>query len=285
MQPPDSRLAARIAPLRVALAVGLVAGCVLAQQVLLTRLLAAAVFYHFAFFSISLALLGTGCAALLLFLRPGWFDGPPEAVMSRWCVGLALLLVVVPALLVRIDFPSSGLDTTAGLIARLGAAGVLVSLPFFAAGLVIAMAITRYVGSIGRVYAFDLAGAGLGALVVVPLIWIAGVPTLLVGLGAAASLAGVLFGWSHRRSRLLAIGIGVIAVTATGVAALTHAYYRPAHFQAVLGLKPISDHWTPISRVVGYRSPEGGRGFLTYDLDYAPVISYRRGDPSQAGAH
>ena len=46
--------------LRIVVAVGLVAGCVLALQVLLTRLLAAVVFYHFGFLAISLALLGAG---------------------------------------------------------------------------------------------------------------------------------------------------------------------------------------------------------------------------------
>ena len=46
--------------LRVLLGVALVAACALAMQVLLTRLFSAALFYHFAFLSISLALLGAG---------------------------------------------------------------------------------------------------------------------------------------------------------------------------------------------------------------------------------
>ena len=51
-------------PVRVGLGVGLVAGCVLALQVLLTRLFSAALFYHFSFLSISLALLGAGAGAI-----------------------------------------------------------------------------------------------------------------------------------------------------------------------------------------------------------------------------
>ena len=36
----------------------------------------------------------------------------------------------------------------------------------------------------GRVYAFDLVGAGIGALGVVPLLWLVDAPTLIVALGA-----------------------------------------------------------------------------------------------------
>jgi hypothetical protein len=50
-------------PVRVGFGVGLVAGCVLALQVLLTRFFSASLFYHFSFLSISLALLGGGAGA------------------------------------------------------------------------------------------------------------------------------------------------------------------------------------------------------------------------------
>ena len=59
------------------MAVGLVAGSVLALQVLLTRLFSAALFYHFSFLSISLALLGAGAGAIAVYVRPQWFDRRP----------------------------------------------------------------------------------------------------------------------------------------------------------------------------------------------------------------
>ena len=78
-------------PLRVTVGVGLVAACTLALQVLLTRLFSAVLFYHFAFFSISLALLGTGAGALVLYVRPGWFERPSiEAALARWSAALAV---------------------------------------------------------------------------------------------------------------------------------------------------------------------------------------------------
>ena len=71
---------------RLLAAVGLVAGCGLALQVVLSRLLGAALFYHFTFLVISLALLGTGVAGLLLYVFPRWFrlDLGVDRAFGRW---------------------------------------------------------------------------------------------------------------------------------------------------------------------------------------------------------
>ena len=74
-----------------------------------------------------------------------------------------MLLVLVPLVLVRIDYTFDG-KVTAGFVFALGAACVLAALPFLAAGVAIAVAIRDYTRWAGRVYAADLAGAGLGAL-------------------------------------------------------------------------------------------------------------------------
>ncbi len=57
-------------PPRVGFGIGLVAGCVLALQVLVTRLFSAELFYHFSFLAISLALLGAGAGAIAVYVRP-----------------------------------------------------------------------------------------------------------------------------------------------------------------------------------------------------------------------
>ncbi|MEA2429743.1 MAG: hypothetical protein QOI19_216, partial [Thermoleophilaceae bacterium] len=129
---------------------------------LLTRLFSAVLFYHFGFLAISLALLGTGVGGLVLYVRPQWFERQPLAVaLSRWSALLAALLVLVPLVLVRLDYNFSG-SVTAGFALNLGAACLLAALPFTAAGIAIALAIRDYARFAGRVYAADLAGAGVG---------------------------------------------------------------------------------------------------------------------------
>src|SRR3954462_3944559 len=183
--------------------IGLVAGCALALQVLLTRLFSAVLFYHFGFLAISLALLGTGVGGLALYVRPGWFSRAPLSVtLSRWSALLAALLVLVPLALVRLDYSFGG-SVTGGFALNLAAACVLAALPFTAAGIAIALAIRDYTRHAGRVYAADLVGAGIGAAAVVPVMWITDPATLTVALGALAAVAALLFGGARRLSAAL----------------------------------------------------------------------------------
>jgi hypothetical protein len=252
--------------------IGLVAGCALALQVLLTRLFSAVLFYHFGFLAISLALLGTGVGGLLLYVRPQWFARQPlMQQLSRWSLLLAGLLMLVPFLLVRLDYHFSGSITT-GFALNLAAACALAALPFTAAGIAIALAIRDWAQHAGRVYAADLAGAGIGAAAVVPVMWIADPATLTVALGAIAALAALLFGGARRAASVaLVAGAALVAVSAA-----TDAY----HLDPVTKGKTVADRWTPLSRVIGYPPQPGSRyALLFYDRVYAPVPVHQPGAP------
>ncbi|HVE69522.1 MAG TPA: hypothetical protein VNB64_13175 [Solirubrobacteraceae bacterium] len=267
-------------PAGVLVAVGLIAGTTLALQVLLTRVFSAALFYHFGFLAISLALLGTGAGAILVYLRPGWFEGPFRPQLARWSAALAGLLVAVPFVLVRLDYTFPN-EITVRFALTLAAASVLAAGPFFVAGVVIALAITRYTRWIGRVYAFDLAGAGLGALAVVPVLWLVAAPPLIAVLGAIAAGAAILLAGTGPGLRG-ALAAGALALAAVALSGPLDLYrlppilYGPGAQSQTLQV----DRWTPLSRVVAY-SPRGDvpYGLLYYDRDYAPVPRYERGTP------
>ncbi|HEX8742981.1 MAG TPA: hypothetical protein VF712_07595 [Thermoleophilaceae bacterium] len=263
-------------PLRAGVAVGLVAGCTLALQVVLTRLFSAVLFYHFAFLAISLALLGAGAGAILVYVRPAWFARPStESVIARWCVAFALLVVVVPLVVVRLDFPYLTGGVTAEFAAKVAVASVVAGLPFLAAGVAIALAIARYVASAGRVYAFDLGGAGLGALLVVPALWLLDAPTLAAALGVVAGAAALLIAPPGRPERIAGAAAAALAAAVCVVAGAGSLLYFDPPAQRLFGADVVSDEWTPISRVVGYSSPA-----VTYDQDFAPVPDVRgRGRP------
>jgi hypothetical protein len=265
------------APLRAALAVGLVAGCTLALQVLLTRVLSAVLAYHFSFLAISLALLGVGAGALAVYLRGSWFQGPLEALLARWAAALAVLLALVPIALVRLDYSTGiGASLSGDFVLTLALICVLAALPFLTAGVAIALAVRGYTRWIGRVYAFDLGGAALGALGVVPLLWVVSGTTLLVGLSLVAAAAALLFGGPRR----LAAGAAVLAALATVLAATTDLYELPPHTTAAAGEQPLSVRWTPLTRVLAYPPPGNARiAPLFYDRIYAPVAVREPGAP------
>ena len=72
------------------LGVGLVAGSTLALQVLLTRVFATVLLYHFGFLAISLALLGTGAGAVAIT-----FGFKATTLVAFACYALALGDVVL----------------------------------------------------------------------------------------------------------------------------------------------------------------------------------------------
>ena len=268
------------APTRVLVAIALVAGCTLALQVLLTRLYAAVLFYHFGFLAISLALLGTGAGAIAVYLRPAWFRRRSlGAMLSRACAAFALLLALVPLVLVRLDYSFAD-AVTPRFVGMLGLACALSAVTFLAGGIAIALAIKAYARRAGRVYAADLAGAAVGAFIAVPLMWSVPVPTLLVGLGLPAALAAWLLAEPRRPERRLALAAAVVAIAVVALSETTAAtFVKP--FTRVSGAAPVSDRWTPLNRVVGY-PPAGGRGplaYVFYDSIYAPAIVRRPGEP------
>jgi hypothetical protein len=262
-------------PVRVLVAVGLVAGSTLALQVLLTRVFAAVLYYHFGFMAISLALLGVGAGAILIYVRPQWFDSDPlERALARWSVLYAGLLIVAVLLIVRLDY-TLGDEVTTQFVFNLAAACVLAAMPFLAAGIVISLAVRGYARSIGRVYAFDLAGAGLGAAVVVPLMWAFDAPTLLVALGVVAALAAILFAAGLRSESMLtggALGVSLVFLALAGTTSIV--YLNP------LGQEPETERWTPLGRVLGYLpGPELRNGNVVYDRNFGEIIPYKRGEP------
>ncbi len=257
---------------RVLLGVGMLAGATLALQVLITRILAAVLLYHFGFLAISLALVGVGGGAILVYVRPGWFERLPlERALARWSLAFAVALAVGLFVLVRIDYSYTGLDVNFAL--RLGLACLVMAIPFLVAGVAIALAVRGYVRGMGRLYAADLAGGAAGAALVVPLMWVVDAPTLAVGLTAVACAAALLFagGGVERRAALVGLGAAALLVV---LAASTSAFYL-----SIGGPRPEAERWTPISRVSAYLpgGPGGDRGVVIYDRVIAEVLRYQGG--------
>jgi hypothetical protein len=256
-------------------ALGLVTACTLAFQVVLTRLFSAVLAYHFSFLAISLSLLGTGGGALLLYVRPEWFeDRSVERLLARWSSVFSLLLIAVPFILVQLDFSSvDELDLRFAL--NLAFSCLLCSLPSFASGVLVALAIDRYTRWIGPVYAFDLVGAGLGALVIVPILWLSPAPTLVVILGVLAGAASLLFAVSDdeaTKERVLGLALAVAGLAVVGLSSVSSILYLDPRYTLPPNVRLVAERWTPLARVFGYEFTDSSKlALLFYDRVWAPV--------------
>jgi spermidine synthase len=186
--------AARPGVLRLALGIWLVALSSLMFEITITRIFSVTLLYHFASFTISMALLGitasgVGASAIGSRLRKNLAT---SLTMLDW--GYAFAIVVTGTLLLALRIP--GLNLYEGLTQPLQLylliAAILTALPFFLSGLIIVLCLIDRARQGGTLYFADLVGAGLGAFLVAPVLnWVGGPGSIFIiaSLAALGSLA------------------------------------------------------------------------------------------------
>ena len=234
------------------LSVALISAAALAYEVLLTRLLAIVHWHHFAYFVISLALLGFGASGAFLSVFGNW-----SAARFRACyVANAVLFGAGAPLCFAIaqHMPFNALEVTwsARQWGWLALLFLCLAIPFFGAASCIALAFLRHRQRIAAVYAADLAGAGLGAAAVIAWLYLAPPEGVLQGLAALGLAAAMPVGWGGGRGLRLASG-------GLGLAALLLALSPPLVVPAPSQFKALSQALlVDGARVVGVRtSPLG----------------------------
>jgi hypothetical protein len=191
----------------------LVAAGVLILEVAITRLFSVLMYYHFGFMAISLAMFGLGASGLWLF---GFEDRYPErrfrGSVAFWSMAAAVSAAAALAVVLRIPIT---LEYSNANVGRLLLIYAMLLVPFFCAGMAIAIILFRRTLEVSRLYSWDLVGAAIGAVLTVGLLNAFGaIATCLVAAGVLAA-AALLAGWSSGRLRLTAAALLVIVVGVT----------------------------------------------------------------------
>lgn len=195
------------------LAISLISAGAIGYEILLMRLYSIVQWHHFAFMIISIALMGYGASGTFLAISRARLV---RHFLPAWRVSAVLFGVSAYggfALAQRLDFNPLEITWEPRQLLLLGATYILLLLPFFFAATCIGLAFARFGERIGRIYAADLGGAGLGALGAVSLMIVLPAErglTLVLALGilAAACVA------PDRRTPLwiaLAVAAGLLA--------------------------------------------------------------------------
>lgn len=177
--------------------IALISTSVLTLEVVLTRVFSVTLWYHFAFLAISLVLMGSATAGVLLYFTPDLAQ-PQRA--RRWVRGAALALALsIPATFaLYLQMPMHKiLATDQGItvqqIGWLLALYADLSLPFLLAGAVLSLSLAAWPQQAGRIYWADLSGAALGCLLSIPLLEHLGGTQAVLAVGVLPALAGLLF--------------------------------------------------------------------------------------------
>ena len=179
-------------------------------EVLDARLLSVVTWYHLSFFAISLAMLGMAAGAVFVFVHSEHFEGE-RAPRSLARVTFALACAIPVSHLLNLSIPFLTInDFSIMEVVAAAASTAVLAVPFVLSGVAVTTALTRCGGSIGLLYALDLAGAAAACLLVVPLLNYSNVSSATAV--AAAAAAGAAFCFCRFAGATGALKAGVLAV-------------------------------------------------------------------------
>lgn len=244
------------------LGVALTTLATLIMELSLTRIFSVVFYYHFAFLAISIALFGLGAGGVFSYVVAAR-EGGTFAKLGRLASVNAITVVLALTFIMTRTGELS--NTTLVLVYFASAA------PFFFSGAIISLAISETIERVDRVYFFDLLGASVGCLALVPLLSAFGGPsTVIVAAVIYAASAAIWYNTAgEARGRATAVVLSLLLVGLIFLNATQHIIdVRWAKGQQLP--REIFKKWNAISRI-GVM-PEGDHYLIVIDADASTGI-------------
>jgi hypothetical protein len=270
---------------RMLFGIGALAAAALLLETTLTRLLAVAQYYHFAFLVISLALLGFGAGGTALAVSSRLLSAPADRLLAQCGLAFAAATFVAYGVVNFLPFDSYRIAWEPRQILFFGLYYLALTLPFLCAGIGIGAALAS--GGLGSnlLYAANLFGSAAGVLLAPLLMALSGVPgavlgATLIALAPAAAASG--------RSRTLARATVALSLAVLAALAVLNLAGR-APLGMVLspykglvqalrfpGAQVIFGRWSAASRV-DVVSDAGTRGLPGLSYTYSGAVPEQLG--------
>jgi hypothetical protein len=204
----------------------LISAAALAYEVLLMRLFSIIQWHHFAYMVISLALLGYGVSGTFLTLvRQRLVPHFTSAfIVNALLFGVSSIVCFL--LVQQLPFNTLELFWDSGHWRYLFLSYLLLFIPFFFAANAICLTFAAFGSQIPRIYAFDLLGAGLGALSVILALYLFAPHVtlkLIAVLGLLAALSSAWRGYRHGRG----LTAGLLMLSTLVILALPNGWLSP----------------------------------------------------------
>ena len=198
-------------PRMLLVSVSLISASALAYEVLLMRLFSIIQWHHFAYMIISVALLGYGASGTFLTLFQNRLLPHFHFAFVTAAGAFAMTAVLGFAIAQRIPFNPLELVWDGRQSLYLAGVYLLLLVPFLLAASAVGLALSRFHAHIGRIYSFDLAGAGAGAFSVVALLLVLSPGGCLKALSAAAFAGALLASAALLEKRHHRIAVALIS--------------------------------------------------------------------------
>ncbi len=250
--------------------ISLLAAAALMFESTLTRFLAVAQYYHFAFLVVSLALLGFGASGSILHLRAvrRWSAQAIEAnlasrrLMLLSGTGFSGSVIFAYGIVNLLPFDSYRVAWDYRQVVLFALYYLSLTVPFLFVGLGIGGALIIFSEQNQRIYASNLAGSAAGVLTAPVVMWAAGVPGAVLGAILLGLTAGVLrsrslpSAWRLVHSLVILAGIGLLThLTIANLAnraplGMTLSPYKGlSAAMRIPGARVIFSRWNALSRI------------------------------------
>jgi hypothetical protein len=260
----------------------LVSSATLCLEISLIRFFSVSQQYHFAFLVVSIAFLGYGASGSYLSLIKNIQHKTKETFLAWTALIFSISIPLCTFTANAIPFDLIKLSWSSNQIFFIFLYYIVLSLPFFFAGMILSFAITRTPASVNIIYFFDLLGAGAGTLLTIFIFLPKGDKGVTLILSSLVLIAAWLFGtklsvwFKVTLSLLLVIEIYLFAAGPSWLS------FRISSFKALPvalkypGAKRLFTRWNAISRIDVIDSPA---------VRYAPGLSllYTQTLPPQLG--
>jgi hypothetical protein len=237
----------------------------LVLEIAITRIFSAAIWYHFAFVAVSVALLGLGASGLFVQFRQ-------RKIKENWAADLTVfsavgITAVTPIALFVMHVLSSHITY---LPLFMG----LFALPFFFMGVIISAAFNAFATVAGRLYSADLIGASLGALLVILLLTIIGGEETSLTVGLITAIAAIIFSFASKSKKKIIMSVAFVGFAAslllvnasTQIFAIqTDPYVQkdlPIYLREHPGSHIVKTQWNSFSRIDVVEGGSGDEGLI-----------------------
>jgi spermidine synthase len=244
----------RVVPRPPFIAIGLLSACVLAYEVLLTRLFSIVLWHYFAYMIISAAMLGYGASGTLLTLLKEKIAAHFGAAYFIAAAALAVLMPAAFLLAQQIPYNPLELLWDSTQPAKLLAVYLLLMLPFFCGGLGIGLVFSHFGQQASRIYAFDILGAGVGSLGVIGALFLLQPNQVLSALTALALLAAAIAAVELKMgAKWLPVFFAVLAVLALVAMPAQQIHLSPykdlSQAMNIAGARVVEERSSPLGQI------------------------------------
>ncbi len=175
-------------------------------EIAITRIFSAAIWYHFAFVAVSVALVGLGSSGLLVHYRL-------KKIKENWAGDLSIVSSFGITLIIPLTL--FVMHSLASQVIYLPLFMLLFAIPFFFVGIVISAAFSAFAHVAGRLYSADLIGASLGALSVVLLLTMLGGEGTALTVGLISAMCATIFSIAVKSRKKILLSFAFIAFAAS----------------------------------------------------------------------